>query len=45
MHQTINPRELSDGQFAIYLFNPDGTFSTLAESLDAPADLGVDSKC
>lgn len=32
------------GGSAIYLFNRDGSFSTLAESLDAPADLGVDSK-
>lgn len=43
---------LDDGQLAIsswggsaiYLYNPDGTYSTLVESLDAPADLGVDSK-
>ncbi|WP_461520035.1 SMP-30/gluconolactonase/LRE family protein [Porticoccus sp.] len=44
--------KINDSQFAIsswggsaiYIFNRDGTFSTLAESLDAPADLGVDTK-
>lgn len=44
--------KLNDSQFAIsswggsaiYVYNQDGTFTTMAESLDAPADLGVDTK-
>ncbi len=44
--------KLNDSQFAIsswggsaiYVYNRDGTFTTMTESLDAPADLGVDTK-
>ena len=44
--------KLKDGRFiisswggsAIYMLNKDGQFSVLADSLDAPADLGVDTK-
>ena len=44
--------KLKDGRFitsswggsALYVLNKDGKFSVLADSLDAPADLGVDTK-
>ena len=44
--------KLNDSQFAIsswggsaiYVYNRDGTFTTMTESLDAPADLGMDTK-
>lgn len=32
------------GGSAIYVLEKDGTFSVLAESLDAPADIGIDTK-
>jgi len=43
---------LDDGRFAVsswggaavYILEKDGTFSVLAESLDAPADMGIDTK-
>jgi len=44
--------ELHKGQYAmsswggsaIYVYHPDGSFSTLTEAVDAPADLGIDTK-
>ena len=44
--------KLKDGRFlisswngsAIYILNKDDTYSVLADSLDAPADLGFDTK-
>ncbi len=32
------------GGSALYVLEPDGSFSTLAEELDAPADIGLDTK-